>query len=105
MFAVDAAQGLRQLLVRDPGRVDSRPWDQGSDSVSTLLMALNCALGSGSTRPRWAQRSRGLRDWRVSVGTVMRTIWPFYGALIAAMLLVTYVPAFSLWLPSVELRK
>jgi TRAP-type C4-dicarboxylate transport system permease large subunit len=35
----------------------------------------------------------------------MRTIWPFYSALIAALLLVTYVPAFSLWLPSVVLGK
>jgi TRAP-type C4-dicarboxylate transport system permease large subunit len=35
----------------------------------------------------------------VSIGYVMRTIWPFYGALIAALMLVTYVPAFSLWLP------
>ena len=26
-------------------------------------------------------------------------LWPFYGALIAALLLVTYVPAFSLALP------
>jgi TRAP-type C4-dicarboxylate transport system permease large subunit len=29
----------------------------------------------------------------------MRSILPFYGALIAALFLVTYVPAFSLWLP------
>jgi TRAP-type C4-dicarboxylate transport system permease large subunit len=35
----------------------------------------------------------------------MRTIWPFYSALIAALLLVTYVPACSLWLPSVVLGK
>ena len=35
----------------------------------------------------------------VSVGTVMKTIWPFYGALIAALMLVTYVPAFSMFLP------
>ena len=35
----------------------------------------------------------------VSVGQVMRTIWPFYGALALCLLLVTYVPAFSLWLP------
>ena len=28
----------------------------------------------------------------------MRTIWPFYGALIAALMLVTYVPAFGLTL-------
>ena len=29
----------------------------------------------------------------------MKTIMPFYAALIAALLLVTYVPAFSLFLP------
>ncbi|WP_155514744.1 TRAP transporter large permease subunit, partial [Achromobacter xylosoxidans] len=40
----------------------------------------------------------------VSVGTVMRTIWPFYGALLAALALVTYVPAFSLWLPGLLLN-
>jgi TRAP-type C4-dicarboxylate transport system permease large subunit len=31
---------------------------------------------------------------------VMRTIAPFYGALFAAMAVVTYVPAFSTWLPT-----
>jgi TRAP-type C4-dicarboxylate transport system permease large subunit len=36
--------------------------------------------------------------------TVMRTIWLFYGALIAALMFVTYVPAFSMWLPSLVLR-
>jgi len=30
----------------------------------------------------------------------MRTIAPFYGALGICLMLVTYVPAFSLWLPS-----
>jgi TRAP-type C4-dicarboxylate transport system permease large subunit len=35
----------------------------------------------------------------------MKTIWPFYGALIAAMLLITYVPSFSLWLPSVMIGR
>ena len=34
-----------------------------------------------------------------SVGQVMRTILPFYAALIAALFMVTYVPAFSMWLP------
>ena len=29
----------------------------------------------------------------------MRSILPFYAALIAALFLVTYVPGFSLWLP------
>jgi TRAP-type C4-dicarboxylate transport system permease large subunit len=30
----------------------------------------------------------------------MRAIWPFYIAAIIALLLVTYIPALSLWLPS-----
>ena len=29
----------------------------------------------------------------------MKTILPFYSALIAALLLVTYIPGFSMWLP------
>ena len=32
---------------------------------------------------------------------VMRTILPFYGALFATLMLVTYVPAFSLTLPRI----
>jgi TRAP-type C4-dicarboxylate transport system permease large subunit len=31
----------------------------------------------------------------------MRSIWPFYGAAIIVLGLVTYIPAISLWLPSV----
>jgi TRAP-type C4-dicarboxylate transport system permease large subunit len=30
----------------------------------------------------------------------MRSIWPFYGAGLAVLGLVTYIPALSLWLPS-----
>lgn len=30
---------------------------------------------------------------------VMRNIWPFYGVMLAVLMLVTYVPAISLWLP------
>ncbi len=37
--------------------------------------------------------------WRISIGEVMKTILPFYAALIAALFAVTYVPAFSLALP------
>ncbi len=38
---------------------------------------------------------------RISIWDAMRTIWPFYGAAFAVLMLVTYVPAISLWLPSV----
>ena len=35
----------------------------------------------------------------ISVGEVMRTILPIYLALFATLLLVTHVPALSMWLP------
>ena len=30
---------------------------------------------------------------------VMREIWPFYAVMFAVLMLVTYVPIVSLWLP------
>ncbi len=36
---------------------------------------------------------------KVSMEEVMRNIWPFYGVMLAVLMLVTYVPAISLWLP------
>jgi tripartite ATP-independent transporter DctM subunit len=69
-----------------------------------MVMLINCALGL-NTPPVGTTQFVGCAIGGVSVGHVMRTIWPFYGALIAALLMVTYVPAFSLWLPSVVLGK
>jgi TRAP-type C4-dicarboxylate transport system permease large subunit len=37
----------------------------------------------------------------ISVTDTLRSIWPFYGAGIVVLGLVTYIPAISLWLPSV----
>ncbi len=34
----------------------------------------------------------------------MRGIWPFYGVMFAVLMLVTFIPALSLWLPSVVIR-
>src|ERR1700738_5062636 len=36
---------------------------------------------------------------RVRMEDVMRQIWPFYGVMFLVLMLVTYVPAISLWLP------
>jgi tripartite ATP-independent transporter DctM subunit len=69
-----------------------------------MVMLINCALGL-NTPPVGTTQFVGCAIGGVSVGHVMKTIWPFYGALIAALFLVTYVPAFSLWLPSVVLAK
>jgi TRAP-type C4-dicarboxylate transport system permease large subunit len=35
---------------------------------------------------------------------VMRRIWPFYGVMFFVLMLVTYIPDLSLWLPKVVLK-
>ncbi|NRF66967.1 TRAP transporter large permease [Aquincola sp. S2] len=63
-----------------------------------IMLLINCALGL-NTPPVGTTQFVGCAIGGISVGEVMRSIAPFYGALIATMMLVTYVPAFSLWLP------
>ncbi|MBI2746664.1 MAG: TRAP transporter large permease [Burkholderiales bacterium] len=63
-----------------------------------IVMLINCALGL-NTPPVGSVQFVGCAIGEISVGQVMRSIAPFYGALGVCLLLVTYVPAFSLWLP------
>ena len=63
-----------------------------------IMMLINCALGL-NTPPVGTTQFVGCAIGGISVGEVMRSILPFYGALIVTMMLVTYIPAFSLWLP------
>jgi len=71
----------------------------GMDPVQFgIVLLVNCALGL-NTPPVGTTQFVGCAIGGVSVGHVMRTIWPFYGALTACLLAVTYVPAFSMWLP------
>lgn len=67
-----------------------------------MLMLINCALGL-NTPPVGTTQFVGCAIGEVSIGHVMKTIWPFYGALLAALFLVTYVPQFSLFLPNLIL--
>ncbi len=72
----------------------------GMDPVQFgIVMLINCALGL-NTPPVGTVQFVGCAIGGVSVGQVMRTIAPFYGALALCLMFVTYVPAFSLWLPS-----
>jgi tripartite ATP-independent transporter DctM subunit len=64
-----------------------------------IVMLINCALGL-NTPPVGSVQFVGCAIGGISVGEVMRSILPFYGALSVCLLLVTYVPMFSLWLPS-----
>ena len=64
-----------------------------------MVMLLNCALGL-NTPPVGTTQFVGCAIGEVSVEQVMKSILPFYGALFAVMAVVTYVPAFSTWIPS-----
>jgi tripartite ATP-independent transporter DctM subunit len=64
-----------------------------------IVMLLNCALGL-NTPPVGTTQFVGCAIGEVSVEQVMKSITPFYGALFAVMAVVTYVPSFSTWIPS-----
>jgi tripartite ATP-independent transporter DctM subunit len=68
-----------------------------------IVILINCALGL-NTPPVGTTQFIGCAIGGISVGEVMKTIWPFYGALIFALMLVTYVPGFAMWLPNLILK-
>ncbi len=72
----------------------------GMDPVQFgIVLLINCALGL-NTPPVGSVQFVGCAIGEISVGQVMKTIAPFYTALGVCLMLVTYVPIFSLWLPS-----
>ena len=68
-----------------------------------IVLLINCALGL-NTPPVGTTQFVGCTIGGISVGEVMKTILPFYSGLIVALMLVTYVPAFSMWLPNLVLK-
>jgi len=64
-----------------------------------IIMMLNLGIGL-VTPPVGSVLFVGSAIGRLPVTTLIRTIWPFYATLIAALMLITYIPALSLWLPS-----
>ncbi|KAF0129240.1 MAG: C4-dicarboxylate large membrane transporter [Xanthobacteraceae bacterium] len=64
-----------------------------------VILILNAGIGL-NTPPVGSVQFVACAIGKVSIGESMRTIWPFYGASVVVLLLVTYVPAFSLWLPA-----
>ena len=64
-----------------------------------VIMILNLGIGL-NTPPVGAVQFVACAVGRISVWQAMRSIWPFYLAGLAVLGLVTYVPAFSLWLPA-----
>lgn len=64
-----------------------------------VILVLNLGIGL-CTPPVGTVLFVGCAVGRISVWDAIRTIWPFYGAALFTLILVTYIPALSLWLPS-----
>ena len=64
-----------------------------------IILILNLGIGL-CTPPVGAVLFVGCAVGRLPVATALRTIWQFYGAAVFTLMLVTYIPALSLWLPS-----
>ena len=68
-----------------------------------IMMLINLGIGL-CTPPVGTCLFVGCAVGRIKIEEAMKSIWPFYLAILIALLLVTYVPAVSLWLPSVLLQ-
>ncbi len=64
-----------------------------------IVMMLNLGIGL-VTPPVGSVLFVGSAVGKTPIEEAVKTIWPFYGALVLALLAITYVPALSLWLPS-----
>jgi tripartite ATP-independent transporter DctM subunit len=64
-----------------------------------IIMILNLGIGL-ITPPVGPTLFVGCAIGKVTMEEVSRELWPFYAAMCLALLIVTFVPALSLWLPS-----
>lgn len=64
-----------------------------------VILILNAGIGL-NTPPVGSVLFVGCAVGKITIGEAMKTIWPFFGASIAVLMIVTYVPAVSLWLPA-----
>jgi tripartite ATP-independent transporter DctM subunit len=65
-----------------------------------MIMLLNLGIGLCHP-PVGAILFVGCAVGRVTIEQVVREIWPFYGVMFFVLMLVTYIPSVSLWLPRI----
>ena len=63
-----------------------------------IILMLNLGIGL-VTPPVGSVLFVGSAVGKISIAEMVRSIWPFYLTLIAALALISFVPALSLWLP------
>jgi tripartite ATP-independent transporter DctM subunit len=68
-----------------------------------IIMLLNLGIGL-LTPPVGSTLFVGCAVGNVKMEDILRTIWPFYGVLFAVLMLVTFIPALSLWLPALVIH-
>jgi len=74
--------------------------DIGMDPVQFgIILMMNLGLGL-CTPPVGACLFVGCAIGGVKIEQAVKTIWPFYAAVLVALMLVTYIPAVSMYLPS-----
>ncbi|TCS66334.1 TRAP transporter large permease [Primorskyibacter sedentarius] len=64
-----------------------------------IMMLINLGLGL-CTPPVGTCLFVGCAVGKIKIEQALKSIWPFYIAILGALLLVTFVPQISLWLPS-----
>ena len=64
-----------------------------------VIMILNLGIGL-NTPPLGPVQFVAAAVGKISIWTAMKSVWPFYGAGLVVLAMVTYIPALSLWLPS-----
>ncbi len=62
-------------------------------------MILNAGIGL-NTPPVGTVLFVGCAVGKITIREAMRTIWPFFGASVAVLMAVTFIPELSLWLPA-----
>jgi len=67
-----------------------------------MIMLVNLGIGL-ITPPVGAVLFVGSAVGKVSIESTVKALLPFYGVLLLVLMAVTYIPALSLWLPSLVL--
>jgi TRAP-type C4-dicarboxylate transport system permease large subunit len=67
-----------------------------------IVMMINLGIGL-VTPPVGTVLFVGCAVGKISIEQTVKSIWPFYLALLMALLLVTYIPACSMFLPNLLL--
>ena len=68
-----------------------------------IIMLMNLGIGL-CTPPVGNTLFVGCIVGKMKIEQVVRSLWPFYIAMVAVVLLVTYVPFFAMWLPNMVIK-